>query len=145
MDCFFTIRFFLNLCTNRIISNMSEIALHSSWLGPHISFCHAKRNEMTSFVSVCVFYLFGVCECRRMSLPTTDSAQMAVAVVCVYTLLSICVSIYLGVAWKTCSLLALCCFFSSSGTHTHACTHKHTHTDTHTGCIFSWLGAWDIL
>lgn len=49
---------------------------------------------------------------------------------CVCTLLSICVSVYLGVAWKACSLLALCCFFSSSrtGTHTHTRTGARTCT-----------------
>ena len=45
---------------------------------------------MTSFVSVCVCFISLVCERRWISLPTKDSAQMAVAVVCVHTPFHMC-------------------------------------------------------
>lgn len=114
---------------------------------PHIFSPCQKGWDDKLCLSLCVLSFWyvsvGGSRCQGRTLHRWQS------LLCVYTLLSICVSIYLGVAWKTCSLLALCCFFSSSGTHTytpaHTRMHIHTHTYMHTGCIFSWLGAWDIL
>lgn len=120
---------------SNVISNMSETTLHSVW--PHLTYhflCQKGWDEMLC-LTVCLFYFFvasvGGCRHRRGALHRWQSLLR------VCTLLSICAGVYLGVAWKTRSLLALCCFFSSS--------HTHAHIHTHTGCIFSWLGGWDCL
>ncbi len=94
---------------------ISPICLKLLYIQPgltsHISiWCQTGEDEMLCS-TVCLFCFFtasvGGCRHWRGALHRWQS------LLCVCTLLSICAGIYLGIAWKTCSLLALC-FFSST-------------------------------